>query len=741
MKHSAFWLFFALAPTVAVHAADGLKVTADRLVADRNTQAFVASGHVVAVSHPYRLMAPALSRDAAGAVEFASPTTVTTCTNDACALHWRLTGDAVFSQGRSVLLRDMRLYAADVPVLWLPFWYQPLNTDYGLRIMPGYTSRWGAYLLTKYVYRLAGDPSGEEGSVGLRGATRLDLRRENGIAVGQSLRWRLGDFGEGFVKGYFAWDEDYDRYSRHWTDSRKWNYKNWGSTVDRDRYGFEIGHRWEATERDTVRLHGAVFSDSHFRYDFLRDRLLANRNSYSGTDGNELAWEHLERAWAAGVSVSGGLNDFYESTSRLPEVYVDVLPMPLPGLPVNYEMQSRVGYLDRRAARYGDSTGALTPFSHRPGPWADYNTFRFETYHRLTAPVKVWDVLSVVPRAGLRATWWGDSGRTVLDGRQRAGTTGDDILRTIAEGGVTFAGRGTAWIDDAWQHLVEPYADVLVQEAALSGDGGGNRPYIFDSLDASVDWDDQFAGRSRNLPYSWYGVTPGLRNAFRRVDEKGHLRTVVDFDVYTTVQFNEAEWTPGDRYTRLAENGKPNVGDDSPLVVPGFRLRWNPADDLTLGARAEYDGEHNRLARSSLSLSHRLDRRFSYRVSLANRHYRLWDYAASASDENLFDPSVKRDEDFNWANYGYVLVEAEHELCDAVAWGPFVRWDWRDGELDEAGAWVDYRTDCLGLRLSLGYENDFVRIDGSERDDDWRVGFYVYLRAIGPDMGDIFGGD
>jgi hypothetical protein len=146
------------------------------------------------------------------------------------------------------------------------------------------------------------------------------------------------------------------------------------------------------------------------------------------------------------------------------------------------------------------------------------------------------------------------------------------------------------------------------------------------------------------------------------------------------------------------------------------------------------------LAYSSVSWNHRIDRRFTYRLSFASRHYRWWDYAAAPYDD-AFDPSVDRDEDFNWVNFGYVLLEAEQTLCDAVAWGPFIRWDWREGELDEIGAWVDYRKDCLRFRLAVGYESAYTRVDGSEHDDDWSVGFYVYLRAVGPDMGSVFRGD
>ena len=47
-------------------------------------------------------------------------------------------------------------------------------------------------------------------------------------------------------------------------------------------------------------------------------------------------------------------------------------------------------------------------------------------------------------------------------------------------------------------------------------------------------------------------------------------------------------------------------------------------------------------------------------------------------------------------------------------------------------------TDCLGFRFILQYRNSYTRIDGYERDDDWKVGFYIYLRVLGADSSNIF---
>lgn len=718
--------------SVAANASE-LKVSADRLAVDRTSGAIAASGHVHAVSYPFRIMTEELTRDADRRYLLSDPTMLTTCTNETCRLHWSLTGEAEFSEGHYMLFRNMWVHMWDVPVLWLPYWYYPMDTDYGLRVMPGYISRWGVYLLTKYVYHIAGDRSGEDGTWGLGGTTRFDLRAKNGIALGESLNWRLGDLGRGKFKVYYAWDDDYDRYDRNWANKAKWNYQNWGSTVPRERYSLDIEHRWEPTERDVVRGKAAYYSDSYFPQDFLRQTLLSPRNGFISESDNELAWEHNETLFGLGVSVTGPLSDYAGGTARLPEAYFDIEPQPIFGLPLNYESETHVGYLDRRPRRNGRKS-SVTAYSFVPGPWAEFNTFRLDSYHRITAPMKFQDVVSVVPRVGVRGTYWGDTGYESVTGASRAGSSGDDMTRLIAEGGITFAARGTAWIDDKWQHMVEPYLDVLAQEAEYYGDGYGKgglkRPYVFDSIDASMDWQEQFAGRSRNLPYSWYGVTPGIRNALRAPDAMGHMHTVFDVDLYAAVQFNDTSYTDGNKNHRLAKLGDPNYGMHSPFVVPGARLRWMPSSDTALALRAEYDTQRNRPAFANLEWRQTVTRRFQYFASFVHRDFRWWDFSSTP-----FTPTDR----FNFAHFSNITLGFEYELCDAIAVGPYLRFDIEEEDLDEVGSWIDYRTDCLGFRLQVAYQNDFKRIDGSVYEHDWCVGFFVYLRAFGPNWGNVMG--
>ena len=707
-----------------------LKISADRVAADNVTGALAASGHVQAVSAPLILHSAYISRDPDGTITLSDPTQVTTCTNEWDDLHWQVSGEVEFRDRHYVLLRNAWVRMWGVPVMWLPYWYYPMDTDYGWRVMPGYTSRWGAFLATKYVYGICGSTA--DGHWGLSGDTRLDLRAKNGVALGQMVKWSLGDFGKGKFKVYYAWDRDADRYDRHWNDAKEWNYSHWGNEVPNERYGLSFEHRADLTERDTFWAKAAYYSDSHFHRDFLRDTTMTKGNAFATHMANELAWEHYESSYALGASVSGPLNDFYPGVSRLPEFYFDVNPVPVPLLPLNYESQTRAGYLDRDYAKYGGRDTPV-PYRYTPGPWADYNVFRLDTYHRVTAPMKFADFLSVVPRLGYRGTFWSDSGSVAAPDR-RARASGDEVWRSVFEGGVTFAARGRADFDNGMSHVVEPYLDVLAQEAKLYGLGRGGRIYEFDSIDSSRDWLDQFAGRSRNLPYSWYGLTPGLRNVLLETVEGGATRTLFDFDVYCAVQFNDTSYTSGTRYSRQRRHLEdPNYGEDAPIAVPGARVRWMPTSDVTLSARAEYDTEGDRLAYASLWWKHRLTERFSYYASFWARDHRRWDYSSSP-----YDAATMNRDDFNWVNYRFVEVGFEHELCDAVAWSPYIRWDCREGELDEVGTWIDFRTDCLGFRFKTSYENDFTRIDGSRCDHDWNFSFYVYLRALGPSSGNPF---
>lgn len=708
--------------TLLLAAAHAMTFTADRVAADNVTKAVVATGNVHAVYGPINLRSTALERDANGVVRFRDPTSVTTCTNELGHTHWGVSGEVEYEADDHVLVKNAWLRFCEIPVFYLPYLRYPLATSCGFSWMPGYTSRWGGYLLTRYRYQIAGDPERLDNTWWLKGATRLDLRYRKGVALGEDLGWNLGDFGHGSMSLYYAWDEDH---TRGRSSSGGWNSEHWGSWVDRDRYLVSLKHQWEASERDTVRIQGTYLSDSYFLSDFERNGFFGSRSRWINYRTNGLFWEHAENDFSFGVEGSGRLNDFYGMVDRLPEFYLDVNPQPVFSTPVNYESTTKIGYLRRNYAKYGRGD-IYDPFACNPGPWADYETLRVHTYHRLTLPMRtLGDVLSVVPRIAYQGSYWG-----------KCSNRGHDMHRSIAEGGVTFSARGKAWINERWQHMIEPYLDVLAQDAWYTGDKHGSRPYLFDNLDGSYIWEDQFAGRSRNLPYAYYGITPGLRNSWSKLEESGRVRTVFDLDIYGAMQFNQSRWTSGNASHRLAELGKPNYGKRHLTVIPGARARWSLTDDFMLAVVAEYDESHNTVALGSAMLTHRIDKDFSWYGGYEKRDYRYWDFSDVPYEPRYMTKDELNDVKFEMATLGF-----KYQPFDFLCFSPFIRWDVREGELDEVGGWVDFLTDCLGFRFIVKYENKYRTIDGWDCDEDFRVGFYVYLRALGADNGGLFSGE
>lgn len=676
------------------------------LTASRKTGAMKATGDIKAESGVYRFYTQELSRDAAGVYFFGENAMFTTCTNSMDDLHWKLTGTFTYDTDKSITVKDAWLYLEDVPVFWVPWAYYPLNTNYGFRMLPGYTKRWGAYLLSGYVY----DLHEENGKTpfGLGGSTYLNLRQENGVEIGQTVRWRIGESGRGKIKGFYAWDEDYDHYTKHWSDSHEYNYRNWGSDVDRERYRVKLEHRSDFTERDSLNVKAQYLSDSYYLWDFAK-----RERREEIVPVNEVRYEHRENLWAAGATAEGPLNDFYSGVARLPEVWVSIEPQPVFNLPLNYESQTRAGFLNRQYAEYefADVDFRYTPYLGETGRGADYQAFRADSAHRVTLPFMVGDVVSFVPRAGYRATWWSDSGDPAAEFES---ASGDALYRGIAEVGMTASARAHAWFDGGWEHIFEPYADYSFQEAHF-GNGKENRNYIFDNYDGSVDWLDQFGFEGRGLPYSWHGIRPGIRNYLRKSTENGRTRPILDTDVYAAIPFRDDDYNAAG-YRKDNESGNYNRRE---CVVPGAILRFRPSNRITLASRTEFDVDDEKVAYADWSLTHRLSRDFSWNLGYVARDHRIWDYLPSQRDR------------WNRQRTNVVRAGFEHHVCDWFAWAPYLRWDGRLNELDEAGAWFDFLTDCIGFRLIMSYGNSVERQDGSKIDSDFDVGLAIYLRAFG----------
>ncbi len=603
--------------------------------------------------------------------------TVTTCTNDLEHLHWCVTGDARLQDSEYVTLRNGVPYLFGVPFFYFPYMYRSMEVDYGVRVYPGYTSRWGAYVLFAYTLNLY--RSGQPGGALVDATSHVEFRSKRGVGVGETLEWDLKRWGEGELSGFYFNDIDATEDNQG---------PNWASNIPEDRYKLALKHSVDLTPRDLLLIRGKYVSDSEVLDDYFD-----KKNREESIPINLIGYEHREHALATGVTVSGPLNEFYGGVARLPEAWLNVMPTSVFNTGVNYESQTRAGFLARQAAYFENVVDRN--YAYSPGAWADYDTARVNTAHRLTYPVKLFDALSVVPRVGYQGTYYQDS------------ASGASLYRHSGELGAETSMRFVSGWDNGWRHTIEPYLDYSWQPTYWSEQGDPG-VYLFDRIDRSFEWLDQFGSDGVWLPYNWHGMRPGFRNLFQTKSEKtGAPRTVLDVDLYSAIQFSSPN----------TSDAKPNIDEDGVRLL-GMKTIYSPIESFEMRTVGEWDTEHDKMAYVDLSAHYRLSEAFKIGGGYLSRDHELYDYDRS--------PILQ----WNRAEQSVLYSGFYHEITDAWAWSLFVRFDADEGQMDEVGGYLQYSLDCLVFQFRSSYLPAYTRIDGSERDSDFRVSFVMWLRAM-----------
>ncbi len=611
---------------------------------------------------------------------------VTTCTNAFDRLHWRIAGEARLKDGDYVEIYNGVPYVFGVPFFYFPYWYRALDVDYGVRVYPGYRSRWGGYVLLSYKLNIY--KSEKQEGPKLDATSHLELRSKRGVGVGETLEWDLKRWGEGEFSAFHYWDID-PSVGRH-------DAQNWSSPIPTERYKLGIVHSTDITPRDLFLLRANYLSDSAVLDDFFE-----RKNREESIPVNFASYEHREHALAAGTLVSGPLNEFYGGVVRLPEAWLDIVPTPVFNIGMNYESQTRIGYLERQASYYSQAD-SVPNYKYYPGEWADYQTTRGNTAHRLTYPVKFFDAVSLVPRIGYQGTYYQDS------------ATGDSLYRHAGEFGAEASMRMVSGWENGWRHTLEPYVDYSWQPVDWNADvrngAGANNVYMFDRIDRSFEWQDQFGSDGVWLPYNWHGIRPGIRNLVQTKSETtGAPRTLLDVDTYAAIQLPNSS----------TSDTEPNINENGARMV-GMKTIFSPMESFESRAVAEWDTEQDKFAYVDLSAHYKVNKRLNVGAGYLARDHELYDFApASLSQWDRAEQSVF------YTGFFY-------EFTDAWAGSMFVRYDTDLGALDEVGGFIQYSLDCLVFQLRSSYQSSFTRMDGSERNSDFKVSFVIWLRAMTP---------
>jgi lipopolysaccharide export system protein LptA len=281
-----------------------------------------------------------------------------------------------------VVFQNVTFYVGKVPIFWWPYLYQSLNDAFSYVVSPAYLSSWGPSILTRVTLPITDD---------IKTQVRLDYRSRRGVAFGLEPDIRFGKNKSSWarLRTYFLRDEnpDLNRTSEVRTG------------VPQERYRVSLQSRTEFA-RDIYGIADITkLSDKYLLQDFYQTEF-----QYDPQPDNVVAVTKRDPIYTLTAITRFQANGFFEQTERLPEVVLDIKRTPLFGGPIFYEGETGIADLHRNFAD-GDER-------------QDYGTLRVDSFHQFLYPNTYFGWLAVVPRVGLRGTYYDetrDLGKTIFE--------------------------------------------------------------------------------------------------------------------------------------------------------------------------------------------------------------------------------------------------------------------------------------------------------------------------------------
>lgn len=236
--------------------------------------------------------------------------------------------------GERVTFHNLKLYAGDRPVFWLPYLNQPLDGELGYHFIPGARSNWGPFLLNTYGIMLGGEPNpvtGEKEDAWLLSRWKLDLRATRGAAFGLDLVDTRQEYDKEINGFSFYYAHDLDS-----TDSRTGIPR---TSVNDSRLEISLKTRYELDlEQDAhwrLDTNLNYLSDQYYLEDF-EPRLYRTNPAPDNTIGM------YRRDDDSLLSIFGRfrVNDFYRADTQSPEIALDQVRKSIFGSPILHEGQT-----------------------------------------------------------------------------------------------------------------------------------------------------------------------------------------------------------------------------------------------------------------------------------------------------------------------------------------------------------------------------------------------------------------
>ena len=484
-----------------------------------------------------------------------------------------------------------------VPVFYWPVLFGDTQANVGhLEIKPGYDSDWGAYLLLGREWQL---------TESARTKLSLELRSRRGVAVGSRTRIRTPD-SDTDVLLYGMHDSDppetEDGYDRRF-DSHK------------GRYRVRARHRQKLPRNLTLRLQADALSDISMLEDWFRREYRRAPQPRSFAD-LRYTGERLTLA----VSARPRVNDFFSVVEALPELRLDLPRQSLWNSGLYYEGQSTASRLEMKWRDFDKDRAAGLAAPH------DYDSIRFDSLHMLTLPLQWRDFLRIVPRAGIRLTYYEKSSAARLtrgdlaalfevDDPNDPDTTmaimnydedGGEKWRLAGEAGLELKTKWYAlWPEvrhaglriDGLRHIVEPYANYTY---APEPSEAREHLYFFDATDrlleqhfVRVGVNQRWQTRRERRIYTLARMRSYADFHFAKEDEFHHFG-----EIATRIEFLPREYLAF-QGTAVADMGEPDFNHGE------LEVRLGREDSLQVLLSYLYRNTHE--ARTAHSMGSTLD--------------------------------------------------------------------------------------------------------------------------------------
>lgn len=467
-----------------------------------------------------------------------------------------------------------------LPVFYMPVVFGSTDATAGFEMSAGYDGDWGPYLLLAKSWRLGQSTTTK---------FRLDLRAYRGIAVGNETAIRT-EHSETNLLLYGMNDTDPPETGGGY--NRRFD-------AEDQRYRARATHRQEFSDDLTLRLRVDRVSDIDMMENWFAREFETDPQPFSLAD---IAWER-ER-FSLSLTVRPQVNDFYTVAEQLPTLRFQMPRQSLFGSGLHYQGETTAGYLTMNWREFDRER--LDPLGDPIPDPENYRAVRVDSLHMLYWPFAVADLLEVVPRAGVRLTFYDRSSEqpiTIADLETMAEVDdpnndksklavvnydddGGSVARLASELGVEINSkfwrtwpdvRHTWWQVDGLRHIVQPYANYT-----LAPEPSEDRDHLlfFDEVDRLIEQN------------------------FVRLGVRQRLQTRRSNRIYTLASMeNYAD------YHFVKEEGFTNLG------VFGTRVDVNPHDTVSLWGRLETDLGEGTINRGEIGL--RLGRRDSVRFDIS----------------------------------------------------------------------------------------------------------------------------